>query len=109
MHFDRRLTGERRADLLADAADVRRALLDRRVDELAQERLHIAAHELRRNGGKGEGIAGETLDLESDGAELLDVRFQHRTLRRSTLEEERSQQLLRDRLVVLDAREVASE
>src|SRR5438067_2257374 len=109
MHFDRRLTGERRADFLADAADVRRALLDRSVDQLAQERLHIAAHQLRRNRRKGEGVAGETLDLESDGAQLLDMRLQDGAFRRSTFEEQRSQQLLRNRLVTLDAREIAIE
>src|SRR2546429_7115167 len=106
MHFDRRLARQRRADFLADAADMRTALLDRGVDQLAQEGLHIVAHELRRHRRKGERVAREALDLESHGAQLLDMRLQDRTLRRSTFEEERSQQLLRDRLMVLDEREV---
>ena len=88
---------------------MRRALVDRCVDQLPQERLHIGSHELRRDGGDGEGISGEALDLEADRPQLVDVRFEHRALRRSAFEQKRRQKLLRNRLVTLDPSEIAVE
>src|ERR1700680_1649600 len=61
MDLDRRLTGERGADLLPNAEQVRSALFDGSVDQQAEERLDIAAQQLRRHRGDSEGIAGESL------------------------------------------------
>ena len=57
MHFDGGLTGERCADFLAHARQVRRLLVERRVDELAQKCVDVFLHELRRHRGNGEGVA----------------------------------------------------
>src|SRR2546425_11315425 len=109
MHFDRRLAGERGADFLSNPRHVRRAFLERRVDQLLEEGLHVVAHQLGRDSGDGEGVAGEALDLEADGPQLLGMRLEHRALRGSALEEHRRQKLLRQRLAPLDALEIAIE
>src|SRR5437868_12463229 len=41
--FDRRLAGQRGADLLAHRGDVRAALVDRGVDQLAEELVDVGA------------------------------------------------------------------
>src|SRR5207253_5168537 len=109
MHLDGRLTGERGTHFLAYAGDVRRSLLHRGIDQLQQERLYVIAHELRRNRRYGERISGKALDVETDPAQFLDVRFQHRTLGRADLEKDRRQELLRDRLVTLDSPQITIE
>src|SRR6266542_2930041 len=76
VYFDRGLAGKGGADFLAHGGDVRAALVDRGVDELSEERVDIGAHELGGDGGYGEGVAGEALDVEADGAQLADVRLE---------------------------------
>src|SRR5207244_11554598 len=109
MHLDGRLTGERGTHFLAYAGDVRRSLLHRGIDQLQQERLYVIAHELRRNRRNGERISGKALDVETDPAQFLDVRFQHRTLGRADLEKDRRQELLRDRHAPPDSPQITFE
>src|SRR5258708_40289675 len=55
----------------------------------------MVAYELRRQRRDGEGVAAEALDLEADGAQLVEMRLQHGRLRRAALVQDRRDQPLR--------------
>ena len=74
---------------------------------LRRNRVDVVLHQLRRDRGDGEDVAGEALDLETDGAQLLDVGFQHRAFGGAALVEHRRQKLLVHRRVRRGAVEVA--
>ena len=105
--FDRGLTRERCGDALAHSFYVRGFFFERSVDQFSEERLDVVANELGREGGDGERVAGETLDVEADGAQLFDVRLEDRALVCAGLLENGSEKLLGDRRARFDAREVA--
>ncbi len=55
----------------------------------------------------GEGVAGEALDVEADGSQLLQVRLQHRAFGGTAFVEQGSEEMLGDRSASLDALPVA--
>src|SRR5437870_11803318 len=54
MNLDGRLTGQRRADFLANAEQVRGTLFDRCVDQKAKKSLDVAPQQLGRHCGHSE-------------------------------------------------------
>src|SRR5258708_31155620 len=106
MNLDRGLAGEGGADFLAEMLEMR-AVVERGVDELAQESVDVFLHELRGDGSDGEDIAGKALHLETDRAQLLDVRIEHCTFGSAALVKNRRQKLLAHGRVCGGAVEVA--
>ena len=103
MHFDRGLAGERRRDALAHFQDVGGFLLERCVEQLAQDRVDDVAQQFRRHGRDRERVPGEALDVEADVTQFRQMRLERRSLGRAGLVEDRREELLRHRLAGFDA------
>ena len=103
MNLDRCLAGERGADFLANVQQVRALLVERGVDELPEKSFDVLRNEFRWDAGDGEGVAGEALDVEADGAQLVEMRLEERRFGEARFVEDRREQLLCGRRVALDA------
>src|SRR5205807_1524205 len=75
---------------------------ERGVDESPEKAFDVVTHQLRRYAGDGEGVAGEALQVEADAAQLFEMRLEHGTLRGAALVEDRGEQMLSGRRVLVD-------